>query len=247
MPSATCDGALPSGRRCCLGTNGGAVQLKGNGKCRRCHEKRCRSHCKCARLGRLHGRAQARPKHAGPRAVPKAKAAAAPAPVLPLAPAARPRAKPQVEFLPESEWMPRVIAAVRSASSLTIASLCVDYDGLCVAVSRRLATGAPVDILIDRKHYENRESPHQRPRLLDLQLNGANIFLCQGRKGRGVFHKKVVIIDGRVAFLGGANMSWSGAEYNGESVLRIEGPAVTDVQQDLDHYRLHAATVRGIS
>ena len=59
MPPAECIGEFPSGRPCTLGKHG-KVQLHGDGKCKKCHEKRCRSHCCCARTGILQGRARGR-------------------------------------------------------------------------------------------------------------------------------------------------------------------------------------------
>ena len=89
----------------------------------------------------------------------------------------------------------------------------------------------------------------QRPRLLKLEAAGADIYLCRGRKGRGSHHKKAVVVDGRTAYVGGANLTNQAADFNGEMWTRFTGfpVAVADVLCDLEECKHRSSTKRGVS
>ena len=94
-------------------------------------------------------------------------------------------------------------------------------------------------MVVDKSHFESRTSVYQRPRLLELKNLGANVSLADGfdttslygpRGKKGIMHLKAVVLEGRVAFAGGCNMTKS-SRGNREMVFRITAPAVKKILQ----------------
>ena len=95
------------------------------------------------------------------------------------------------------------------------------------------------EIVVDKSHFEAKTSRYQRPRLLELKQQGARVVLGEGfdtthlfgpSGKKGIMHMKGVIIDGRVAFTGGGNLT-KAARGNRELFFRITGPQVAQIAQ----------------
>jgi hypothetical protein len=243
MPPAECEGEFHSGRPCTLGKNG-KVQLHGNGKCRKCHEKRCRSHCRCARTGLLQGRARGRAR-ANLAVLGRAKAAArppppppAPPPMAPLALVGRPAAL-NCEVLDKPEWWDRILQEVELATHVVIASLCFDHAALHACLLRRLRGRRPLTltVLLDKESFEEATCVKERRCLAELLGHPAkvSVHLCRGEPGRrwGRFHAKAVVVDGRTVFCGSSNLTVKSSTDNFELCFRLVGPPVEKVLQQL--------------
>ena len=141
--AVTCRGTWPDQRPCTLGKRG-VVQLRG--KCKRCTEKRCRSHCRCARQGTLTGRECAR---VGAAAKAKAKAESAPRivpvnqPLALVSPLVGRPAALRAELLRKTEWWRRLQEEVSTATSVVLASLSFDHSGLYACLLQRLRGRQP--------------------------------------------------------------------------------------------------------
>jgi hypothetical protein len=251
MPSKgpTCIGVIRTIQKCKLSRAipGNSICIKG--PCGKCGEQRCRTHCLCGRQGTAKGRKKARPRTlATRRGVSVAAEPAEPAAHPLLLPARGRPANVGAEVLSDGVWMPRVLADVRDAHSVVASSLCVDHPQFCALLKRRLANGATVTIMVDRQYFSARSAPRQRPRLLELQEAGAAVYLCQGCGGRyGRFHKKAVVVDSRIAYVGGANLTDQAVNYNGELVVRLLGPPVAETLTELEQCLSKPSTARGIA
>jgi phosphatidylserine/phosphatidylglycerophosphate/cardiolipin synthase-like enzyme len=74
------------------------------------------------------------------------------------------------------------------------------------------------------------------------------VYLCQGCGGRyGRFHKKAVVVDSRIAYVGGANLTDQAVNYNGELVVRLLGPPVAETLTELEQCLSKLSTARGIA
>ena len=89
-------------------------------------------------------------------------------------------------------------------------------------------------LLNDDKFY------YQRSRVKKLHELGATVYLCSGRKPKGVFHKKSVIADRRWMFSGGANSTHSARHANSEFLMKLIGKGVMDALASLEQERLKA-------
>lgn len=70
----------------------------------------------------------------------------------------------------------------------------------------------------------------------EMARYGMKVYLLGERK---VLHKKLVIVDGKIVFLGSSNLSTAGTVYNQDLNLRVENPdfvrqVIADSKQNLD-------------
>ena len=182
------------GGPCRAGTGGQAASIKG--KCTfdpRCREKRCATHCKCARMGWRTGKNLGRARHipvaqakakakakAAPKAMPKAKAKAMAGPVG-HPPALRADVVPVVQ-----DWYKQMLADVRGASEVLLATYMYDHPDLQALLVRRLSGRTPfsLEILIDKGVLEGNAPWYQRSRLTSLVSEGAVVHVCTGASPR---------------------------------------------------------------
>jgi hypothetical protein len=237
--AATCDGTWPDKQPCTVGKHG-AVQLRG--KCKRCHEKRCRSHCRCARQGTLIGRQCARPS-----AVAKAKPKAAPAPrvvranqaLAAAAPLVGRPAAPRTDLLKKEEWWRRMLEEVNAATSVVVASLSFDHTGLYECFLRRLQGRQPFTLrmLVDEESFNSKDTKQQHPRLRECAAfsQRTRVYLCRGEPGSrlGRFHAKALVVDGRSMFCGSSNYTNKSLQNFEFPLLRVAGPLVAEALQEL--------------
>ena len=243
-----------------------------NKACPRCREWRCRKHCRCGRNTTVGGRAAARgvrgdeaeavpQAQAKAKAVPRAKAkaelrASARPEAVSLVPVSRPPGRPSglsLDVFTDSSWMDAFLEELKQASSVQLASFIFDDPDCSAGLARRLKSASTFscDMVVDRSHFEGRTSVYQRPRLLELKKLGANVTLADGfdtsnlygpRGKKGIMHLKAVVLDGRVAFSGGCNMTRS-SRGNRELTFRVTGPAVTPILQAISAAMRSGATL----
>jgi hypothetical protein len=244
-----CEGPLAGGG-CRLGARGGRASIKG--KCKhdaRCAEKRCASHCKCARMGWRKGACSGRPRGAAllaaanalPKAKAKAKAQAKASAALPLAVPPRPpierTLKTDVKKLLIVEWYRQMLADSRKASEVLVSSYMYDHPDLQQLLLRRLQGKAQkpfeLTVLLDMASYNGQLPARQKARITALRGNGAKVVLCTGARRGCTFHKKAVIVDRRFLYTGGANITYASEHGNGELVYRMVGQPALDTYDDL--------------
>ena len=63
----------------------------------------------------------------------------------------------------------------------------------------------------------------------------------------GRFHKEAVVVDSRVAYVGGANFTDQAVNYNGELVVRLVGPPVAETLTELEQCLAKPSTARGVA
>ena len=226
--------------RCSRANPGQAIQLRG--PCSFCNERRCRNHCRCARLGQLRGWAAGRAGPLGNAAVPKAKAKAAPkaaaAPPVPApiiaAPVGAPAMHTRVDVLPLDQFMLELCRDIRQAATVVLASYAFDHPGLTDLLERRLWGNTPfrLQLILDKAVFEGGEYHYQHSRVSRLREAGAVVYLCRGAPPHGKMHAKACVVDRRRLYTGSSNFTYK-SQYNVELPLRVAGPPVADVLQVL--------------
>ena len=238
MPDQRCKGDLHTGARCrCSRARPGeAISIRG--PCTRCHERRCKTHCRCGRQGTATGRSAARPSRI------LGVLRAAPVPRLANF-AARPVGAPAAlgfQVLSVSLWWASLLKEVKKASSeILVASYIFDHPALTRALVQKLSgrDAFAVVVLVDKEQFDTRACYHQRPRLAELHAAVAAVYLCRGNPPLGSFHTKTVCIDKRSAYFGSANLTKKSAD-NDELTTRVVGTPVADILS-----RVEAARRRG--
>lgn len=209
-----------------------------------CREHRCRTHCWCARNGKLTGRncgRRDRPQ-AKPLAKPQAKPKAQPQP----SPQPRPSLEDDlsVRVFTDGSWVQNAAREIAKARSVVVASYMIDSTQLSQALKTQKAKpGSTCQIIVDRGEHENKTCRGQAPVLNELSAAGAEIYLCYGRHGtakRGSMHAKCLVIDRRVAWWGSSNYT-KNSNNSWELVTRGTG---APVQKILD-YLLSLRRVKG--
>jgi hypothetical protein len=168
---ASCLGELPSKARCTLGKGGNPIFIPG--RCKRCTEKRCRTHCKCGRKGTAKGRSAGRPKptakakaRAGPRNPdPPAVARSAPAP------SPRPPMMPTVAVYPRNMWQPKALEQVRFAEEVLYATYLYDDPYFHNVFLERLRSRGRfhLHLLVDQQAYQESVCKREHGKLLALK------------------------------------------------------------------------------
>ena len=237
-----CEGIVNRGGPCTLSHGENAMQIRG--PCKTCGEKRCKTHCKCGRKGKAVGRNAPRVPQARVTQTEPVKRDASEetqsCPVLPVA--VRSPSKLAVEVFSDASWFDALLAEMRHASTVRVATYVFDDPQVARELARRLrgkqSSNFACKIIVDRAYYESRKAVHQRPRLRELQDLGAEVLLSDGHDGsqifghgarKGIMHYKAVVFDHRVAFTGGANLTMA-ARANRELVFCMRGPPVTAIE-----------------
>ena len=83
---------------------------------------------------------------------------------------------------------------------------------------------------MDAANNDARSAVHQRPRLLELQKLGGEVYLCSGDGRFGSLHAKALVMDSRIAYSGSANYTFK-SQSNIEVVVRLVGPQVRVIEQ----------------
>lgn len=148
-----------------------------------------------------------------------------------------------VRFENGEQFYPAMLSAIAGARR-SIALECYIFhpgrigDAFTAALVERAAAGVPIRIVLDAFG-----SRRLRPRYVRrLAAAGCEIAWHPRARWRRAHrltnstHREILVVDGRVAFTGGAGISeWWASEYKGQppwrdTMVRIEGPAVAAVQ-----------------
>ena len=233
-----CVGEHPSqgGGICKSGTRGRPATIKG--KCTfdpRCGEKRCATHCKCARMGWRQGLNAGRAKNLPtPKVITKVKATSKAMPKAAPKALAGPVGHPlalNANTLPVHEWFKQMIVDVRDATEVFMATFMYDHPQLHGVLLKRLQgrSSFSLNILIDESVLKGNKPWHQKQRLTALVEAGAIVYVCTGHTPKGIYHRKAVIVDRRFMYTGGANMTnQADAGGNKELIFRMVGPPVLE-------------------
>jgi cardiolipin synthase A/B len=148
-----------------------------------------------------------------------------------------------VRFENGKQFYPEMLSAIASAER-SIALECYIFhpgkigDAFTAALVERAAAGVPIRIVLDafgsrrlRRHYVRR-----------LAAAGCQIAWHPRTRWRRAHrltnstHREILVLDGRIAFTGGAGISeWWASHYKGQppwrdTMVRVEGPVVAEVQ-----------------
>ena len=245
-----CPGVIKGTVKCTLARNGSGDPIVVTGACRGCGEWRCRTHCGCGKQGHAQGRQAARPgAPAGAKVQPKttahAKICTRPGhPAVPCTPpiVGRPSAL-SVETYTDDSWMAKLASEIQTAGVVHVSSMIVDDPDFCTAVGRRLRGRGSFacTVVVDKSQYMKRTSRFQRPRLLELQRLGAQVYLAGGFNAAhlfgvgahsGILHLKGVVLDNRVLYVGSSNLT-KASRANREVMFRMTGPPVAKTLQGI--------------
>ena len=97
-----------------------------------------------------------------------------------------------------------------------------------------------LNVLIDEEQFGGRVPKLQRTRLAELKAAGkgrCKVYLCKGKRGKGSYHCKALVIDRRYLYTGGMNFT-SKSEDNEELVYRHTGPLVLQVAERMAFHRV---------
>ena len=184
--------------------------MQTRGRCGKCGEPRCRTHCKCGRRGTAQGRSAPRPPR---NASASTGASASNTPIRPrvtlpevaaVGAVVRRPAPVSVEVFTESAlWIDAIIKEMGAASAMCVASYIADDERFCNAVLTRLQGRRPFtcQVVVDDATFRAGTSRHQRARLRQLQLKkGASVQLGRGKlKMKSLLHLTPVYATGTPA------------------------------------------------
>ena len=189
-------------------TKGAPMQTRG--RCGKCGEPRCRTHCKCGRRGTAQGRSAPRPPR---NASASTGASASNTPIRPrvtlpevaaVGAVVRRPAPVSVEVFTESAlWIDAIIKEMGAASAMCVASYIADDERFCNAVLTRLQGRRPYtcQVVVDDATFRAGASRHQRARRRQLHLKkGASVQLGRGKlKMKSLLHLTPVYATGTPA------------------------------------------------
>ena len=250
-----------NGRPCRLHTKKAGKPKSMSKACDRCHEWRCKQHCRCGRNGWATGRHAARVFGAAlPGAVVPvaAAAAAAAAPVPPPPPpppfCPGPVGKPMKTdvdvYYDDNSWWDLVVGEIKYASNVVLGSYLYDDEKLHAVLLKRLEpknSKFTCVVLVDQQSYEERACRGQLAKLQELKSAGAQVFSCSGHSGKdifgpkalpGFFHVKAIAIDRKIVYHGSSNLTKS-SRKNVELVTRMVGPPALAIFQGLAKSQYH--------
>ena len=131
-------------------------------------------------------------------------------------------------------WTSALVEVGAAKKTVFVASLVYDNSKLQTKLLAALGKGVKVEVVVDRVTLQKSPTSFAQTRLKKLKEKGAKVYLASGRSHKrvfgvdgipGVFHAKVVVVDGVVAFCGSPN-STNGSLVNGEVAFRVAGAAV---------------------
>lgn len=99
-------------------------------------------------------------------------------------------------------------------------------------LQQKALQGIPVHLILDDIGSKNLKKSHRkalRSAGVDLRIYHPFTILRPGRTNNRT-HRKILIIDGKTAFTGGAGIAWSWEHDWRDTAYRLTGPAVADLQ-----------------
>ena len=95
-------------------------------------------------------------------------------------------------------------------------------------------------VMVDMASHRKGTAPRQASRFKRLRDAGAQVYLCTGTSRTGVFHTKAIVIDAKVAFVGGSNVTYA-CRHNRDLMLRLAGPPVSQILAGLEEAKANAS------
>jgi hypothetical protein len=133
-------------------------------------------------------------------------------------------------------WIDKACEDLKNASNVVVASPMYDDGQLHTALLATLDKRSSVTLFVDKEAVEKKTCKGMLSKLKELKVAGGHVFICTGEDGKnlfgpnaqpGIFHAKVVVVDGgKVVWYGGSNATKS-ARKNVEFMTRLRGPATS--------------------
>ena len=226
------------GSLCTLARNGSGEPCQAPRKCKRCKERRCKSHCRCGRLKEFGKSYRARPRTGSTTGMKKAngkKTSTAQTATLPLSSGSA--NAPSAKTYAEGTWLDLLVKEPPSAHKALLCSYLYDDDALHAALLKRLKCkdGFESTPALDRSAHYRGMSTTQAKKVKELRTSGAKVYLATGHDGTnghtGIQHRKGTLLDDDVVWSGSANLSHA-SRVNRELVYRFENcRAVCDTRR----------------
>ena len=166
---------------------------------------------------------------AGARQAPQASAASS------VFPVGRPAAESCKRLLGES-WWAQLCADLRDARQVELASYCMDEDALFKILERGLSDNLELNLYIDKEQFSGNVPRKQKATIRRMFNKGARVYVCKGLHGNGSFHCKILLINRRILYHGGANFT-NKSHKNRETTFRATGQVVNEVLADTAVWR----------
>ena len=244
----TCLGVFRSPLKCTLARNKSGAPIVLCRNCVECGEQRCKAHCKCARTGsdKAKGRSGSR-GYTETAAQSRARVnVQATSPALVAAPVGR-AAPLTCSLLDTNDWYNQCCSDLGVASEVELASYVYDHPAVHQKLLQRLRgrRDFTLNVYVDQEQFSKGAARHERGRLCELLAAGANVYMCKGRRGRGSYHCKALVVDRRYLYTGNANLTLQSTN-NHELVFKMTGPPVRDVLERLAQHRVAGKLWSGV-
>lgn len=135
-------------------------------------------------------------------------------------------------------WWNQLVAVVREAEQLELASYMFDDPALYEVCSHRLSdnTAFTLEMCLDLEVYTKGTTPKlQRSR---VHQKGAAIYLCRGMGRLGAYPVKELVVDRRLLFTGSANFT-AKSRSNRERCYKMTGAVVAQALHDIAEDKKH--------
>ena len=124
-----------------------------------------------------------------------------------------------------------VVADVNTArNSIDITSFDLNLPSFVNAIVTASQHGVQVRVVVDGVNGTQKRSASESPtkQALDATqtLTGAGITVVNGGRSSGLMHDKIIIIDGKILYMGSWNMSYNDTFRNNNNLLRITNPTL---------------------
>ncbi len=124
-----------------------------------------------------------------------------------------------------------VVADVNTArNSIDITSFDLNLPSFVNAIVTASHHGVQVRVVVDGVNGTQKLSASESPtkQALDATqtLTGAGITVVNGGRSSGLMHDKIIIIDGKILYMGSWNMSYNDTFRNNNNLLRITNPTL---------------------
>jgi hypothetical protein len=178
-----CLGDKITGKGCTLSLKypGQPKRRGGNGKCKRCKEKRCADHCKCAREGKLTGRKKGRRPKSRTGSLSSSSTTSTSRPTV-----ARPTVQkavvaseePKIFGPAEDQWVAAACRDLKKASQAALLVFLYDNPDLhrCLLEQLKSGRGFKLEVVVDGRQHGLRTCPFQESRLGKLKEAGAEVY-----------------------------------------------------------------------
>ena len=158
-----------------------------------------------------------------------------------------------VDILGAGTWRERALAEIATAARVVLFTYEYNAMDFQTTLLQRLRSRkqCPFEVVLA---VDNEKFKKSRSLLLQLVEKGADVYRCEGEKdtaryGPGAYsgsaHMKAVVIDGRIAYCGSANLT-EASKKNLEMMIRLVGAPVRDISAMLQDTLLRPTTTRVI-